>query len=280
MTGCTSSLPACEGAPARNSVNQFLRPEQQFLEPQNDPSTVAMLVTLGFPLKPSGQRVQLTDVGRGTPAARPEPVTSWTVGRMSARGEDARLVLHAWRAPLPAGGCAVLNAAQVCKLALHNRRCLLLQVQQHVPLWAASWGTYGRLGNWSFTDAHDVPEMLGNDPATTTDTITAAVAVTVGLQLAGYVCSAGQRGWLILPREGCRFTPEQVIAFAHDSDYIRQRDDALALAAGVLHNRAALLKRSASAGALNIFHRSGRYAVISAAADSATQMMAAHHLNL
>ena len=239
-----------------------------------------MLVTLGFPLKPSGHRVQLTDVGSGAPVARPEPVTSWTVGRMSERGEDARLVLHAWRAPLAAGGQTVLNAAQVCKLALHNRRCLLLQVQQDVPLWAASWGTYGRLGNWGFSDAHEVTAVSGGVTATTSDTVTAAVAATVGLQLGGFVRGAGQLGWVILPREGCRFTPEQVLAFAHDADYIRQSDDALALAAGVLHNRAALLKRSAAAGALNIFHRNSRYAVISAAADSTTQMLAAQHLNL
>ncbi len=273
-------MPVCEGALLRNNVNQFLRPEQQFLEPQNDPSTVAMLVTLGFPLKPSGHRVQLTDVGNGAPVARPEPVTSWTVGRMSERGEDARLVLHAWRAPLADGQQKVLNAAQVCKLALHNRRCLLLQVQQSTPLWAASWGNYGRLGNWGFAGAYEVPEVTGAAPAATVDTVTAAVAVTVGLQLGGVVRCAGRRGWIILPREGCRFTPEQVLAFANAPDYIRQNDDALALAAGVLHNRAALLKHSASAGALNIFHRNSRYAVISVAADSATQMMAAQHLNL
>lgn len=240
-----------------------------------------MLVTLGFPLKPSGHRVQLTDIGSSAPSARPAPVTSWTVGRFNENGVEAAQVLEAWRAPLADGSQRVLNGAQVCKLALHNRRCLLLQVQQHLPLWAASWQSFGRLGNWAFTDAHQVAEVPGTPPAVCYDTLTAAVAATVGLQIGGHVRCGAQCGWLILPGgEGCRYTPAQVVALAGNAEYLRANDDTLALASAVLRNRSALLRRSEAAGALNIFHHHSRYAVISAAADEHTQMLAAQHLNL
>ena len=43
---------------------------------------------------------------------------------------------------------------------------------------------------------------------------------------------------------------------------------------------AALLAGGERAGALNVLHRNGRYAVISAAANRHTQMAAARHLNI
>lgn len=262
-------------------MNQFLRPDQQFLEPQSDPSRVAMLVTLGFPLKPSGQTVTLTDVGAAPIAPSRQPVTQWEVGRFNAAGADARLVIDAWSKPLPDAPQAVLNAAMVCKLALHNRRCLLLQVKQDLPLWSASWQTFGKLGNWQFAGAHQVLELPSQPPCCTFDTVTAAVAATVGLQLGGFVSAAGRKGWLILPgAESCAYSPAQVLALADNAEYLRANDDALAVAASVLHNRAALLNRSKAAGGLNIFHRNGRYAVISAGASSATQLLAAQHLNI
>ena len=261
-------------------MNQ-LRPEQQFLEPLDDPSAAAMLVTLGFPLQPGGHEVRLTDLssaGRAGECAR-----AWTLGRVSPKAGDARLVLAAWRRPLPEleGAPAALNAAAVCKLALHNRRCLMLQVQQGLPLFAGSAGAFGRLGNWAMAGAHAVPEMAAG-PVNVCDTLTAAVAATCGLQVAGHFVSAGRHGWLVLPGpEGrCSYQVEQVLQLVNDADYISANDDTLALAAGVLHNRSALLQGGQRAGALNVLHRNGRYAVISAAANRQTQMAAARHLNI
>ena len=262
-------------------MTQFLRPDQQFLEPQADPSRVAMLVTLGFALKPSGQTVALHDVGSAAGAPAHQPVTQWEVSRFNAAAIDARLVIDAWSKPLPDSPQAVLNAALLCKLALHNRRCLLLQVKQQLPLWSAAWHTCGKLGNWQFAGAHQVLELPSQPPGLTFDTVTAAVAATVGLQIGGFVSSGGRKGWLVLPgAESCPYTPAQVLTMAGNADYLRQNDDALAVAAAVLHNRAALLSRSNAAGGLNIFHRNGRYAVISAAAGHDTQLLAAQHLNI
>jgi hypothetical protein len=107
------------------------------------------------------------------------------------------------------------------------------------------------------------------------------VAATVGLQLGGFVSAAGRKGWLILPgAESCSYSPAQVLALTDNAEYLRENDDSLAVAAAVLRNRAALLNRSQNAGGLNIFHRNGRYAVISAGASSATQLLAAQHLNI
>lgn len=262
-------------------MTQFLRPDQQFLEPQADPSRVAMLVTLGFALKPSGQTVALHDVGSSAGPPAHQPVTQWEVSRFNAAGADARLVIDAWSKPLPDSPQAALNAAMVCKLALHNRRCLLLQVKQQLPLWSAAWQTFGKLGNWQFAGAHQVLELPSQPPGLTYDTVTAAVAATVGLQIGGFVSSGGSTGWLILPgSESCPYTPAQVLTLAGNADYLQQNDDALAVAAAVLHNRAALLSRSKAAGGLNIFHRNGRYAVISASAGPETQLLAAQHLNI
>lgn len=253
---------------------------QDFLSPQSDPSTVAMLVTLGFPLLPSGHAVRLADVGRSA-AGSPEVQTAWTVGRRNAAGQDAAGALAAWQLPVADGRLAVLNAAAVCKLALHNRRVLLLHLRQQMPLFSAAWPNYGRLGNWAFDGAHEVAELPAVPPGLCFDTMTAAVAATVGLQLGGWVRLSGQVGWLILPgHESCRYSPAQVAAAVHDAEYLRQHDDALALAAAVLHNRAALLKRSESAGGLNVLRHHSRYAVISTAADYATQLAAARHLNI
>lgn len=261
-------------------MNQF-RPEQQFLEPLEDPSVTAMLVTLGFPLCKSGHEVRLSDLGSG--AGRPgKAQRAWILGRVSPRAGDARQVLAAWQQPLPelTAPPAVLNAATVCKLALHNRRVLMLQVQQGMQLHAGSCGRFGRLGNWAFAGGHAVPE-LAEGAAQVHDTLTAAVAATCGLQLAGHSVVAGRHSWLVLPGpESCPVSVEQVLAAVHDDAWLEQNHDTLALAASVLRNRSALLACGRAAGALNVLHRNGRYAVISGAATGQTQMAAARHLNL
>lgn len=157
----------------------------------------------------------------------------------------------------------------------------MLQVQQGLPLFAVTSGLFGRLGNWAFGGAHLVQELAGNT-VNVLDTLTAAVAVTCGLQVAGHFVTAGRHGWQILPGpEGsCRYSVEQVLAAVQDDAYITANHDALALATAVLRNRQALLQGSQSAGALNVLHRHGRYAIISAAANAQTQLAAAQHLNI
>lgn len=262
-------------------MNQF-RPEQQFLEPLEDPSVTAMLVTLGFPLCKSGHEVRLTDLGSGS-GLPGKTQRAWTLGRVSPRAGDARQVMEAWKRPLPdlSATPPVLNAAAVCKLALHNRRCLLLQVKQGMQLHAGTAGIFGRLGNWAFPGAEPVPELQGG-PVNVLDTLTAAVAATCGLKVAGHFVADGRHGWQIIPAPDgrCAYTVSQVVAAVQNDDYIRAQHDTLALASAVLRNRTALLQGAAEAGALNVLHRHGRYAIISAAANAQTQLAAAHHLNI
>lgn len=254
-------------------MSQF---DQQFLDPLSDPSRVATLVTLGFELKPSGAAVRLTDITSG-PARQREELRTWTVSRF-AGGTDATSVLADYNSPLPNPGAPVVSRAAICKLALHNRRCLMLQVRQQCPLFSSAWGVAGRLGNWGFDRSHQVEEVPGTEACF--DTLAAAVAATVGLPCSGFVSAGGRTGWIFLPSENCAYSPAQVFALARNSDFIRENNDSLATAAAVLLNRDALTRYADQAGALNIFHHNGRYAVISAAANATTQRLAAQHLNL
>lgn len=259
-------------------MTQF-RPEQQFMESLEDPSAAAMLVTLGFPLLKSGHEVRLADLGSRS-GHQGGARRAWTLGRSSERCGDVRPVLTVWQRPLPElAQATILHGAEVCKLALHNRRVLMLQVQQGMPLHAGSCGRFGRLGNWAFAGAHLVEESAG--VLNVFDTLTAAVAATCGLQLAAHGTRDGRRGWLVLPGpQNCAYSVEQVLAAVRDDAYIEANHDTLAVAAAVLRNRQALLAAGPAAGALNVLHRNGRYAVISTAADHATQLAAARHLNI
>lgn len=253
--------------------------EQSFSTELDDPNVVAALATLGFPVK-SGNAVELRDLGSlhvGKKASR-----AWHVGQFSQRYGALAQTLQAWNKPLPSDPVPALHAAMVCKLALHNRRCLQVFLQHGGSLHFKSLGAFGRLGNFGMRGGSQVEEVFEENSAYIVwDTHGAAAAITLGHALAGYVRRGGEVGWLVLPGDStlCVFAVADVLGLLGDAQAIAKREDPAALVVATLRNRDFLVRGADRAGKIKIFHKNGRYAVLGDQCSQRVMVAAARHLN-
>ena len=260
-------------------MNREENTKQIFFTELEDPNIVAALAAMGFSVS-GGTAVELKDLGSLHNARQGS--RAWTVATVSPKYGTLQAVLRAWDKPLPMDSCAVLPAALLCKLVLHNRRCLQVFLQHGGELHFKAMGAFGRLGNFGMHGGSRVAENQSAEPELVCwDTLAAAVAITLGHPLAGYVRCGGSVGWLVLPGDStmCPVSIAEIFSLLEDADQIQRREDPAALAVATLRNRDFLVRGADRAGKLRVFHKNGRYAVLSANAKTGLMVTAARHLN-
>ena len=260
-------------------MNREENKEQSFFTELEDPNIVAALAAMGFQVK-GGSAVETKDLGslHNANMAR----RAWSVSTCSAKHGLLQSVLRDWERPLPAQFSASLPAALVCKLVLHNRRCLQVFLKHGGELHYKALGAFGRLGNFGMHGGRMVPEVTYYESDLICwDTLAAAAAITLGHHLGGYVRAAGEVGWVLLPgaSDVCPFSVAEVLTLLGDAELVQRREDAAALAVATLRNRDFLVRNAARAGKLRIFHKNGRYAVLASSAREGLMVTAARHLN-
>lgn len=259
-------------------MNRELQKNQDFFTELEDPNIVAALGTLGFPIS-GGSAVELRDLGslhRQQNGGR-----AWQVGQLSPTYGALAAAVRAWDQPLPSEPCANLHPAMVCKLALHNRRCLHVYLNHGGELFYKSLGAFGRLYNFPAAGVSKAAETTAPENFVCWDTAAAAAAITVGHALVGCCRDARGTGWLLIPGDPqkCVFALADVLGLLADTDALARREDPAALAVAALRNRDFLVRGADRAAKTKIYHKNGRYAVITGNAGNRIQVAAARHLN-
>jgi len=236
----------------------------------------AALIALNFPLAEEAGLATITTADLDS-AHNPSDgkKLAWRFGSYSPTAGMINQVMADWSASITEYTCTPI---QYCRLALHNRRCLMSVIINGAPLYTSTLGLVHRLSNAPSTNARqitwgtDIPAGTG-----TPNTDLAAAAITLGCPLLHMVRSGSMITWCL--RSGDYQSLTDVQGHWRDERWIADHNTPEALVIALMHNYRALIAQIKQCPGELILRKGGKTAIISTNASEAAKIAAARHLN-